>query len=504
MRREASRVGGREASVPAMAAPPIVRRNPLTRNIPALIGLVTLVAMFVACFATLGWSLGREPGSQLARYENIRPEHSRIPPAFTLFEDVFDHENLASAVPADELSRIAERHGVAVSALERVGDPGLNAAYRASPAYEDLERAWPRYLLGSDTQGRSLLARCLLGGTISLTIGFAAALVSLLIGTLYGAIAGYVGGAVDNAMMRIVDILYGLPYILLVVLLAVATDAWVEELTTRGKERQGWQTSRLAEVYEQVRGEVPDRSALDAFKDQPVAGVQREAVASAARAVFGGASARIGREGTAERAAAARLVDAGSLEASEDVPGLLTGALLSVEGLTVGDAFRTLGTVAVPEPPEEIRGLRRALNLAALVVAIGGVSWLTMARVIRGQVLSLKNQPFVEAARAVGTPTGLIFVRHLLPNLIGPIVVYATLTVPQAILQESFLSFLGIGVSEWPSWGLLAADGLDEVNRHKSHWWLIVFPSLLLAVTLLSLNFVGEGLREAFDPRRRG
>jgi ABC-type dipeptide/oligopeptide/nickel transport system permease subunit len=148
-------------------------------------------------------------------------------------------------------------------------------------------------------------------------------------------------------------------------------------------------------------------------------------------------------------------------------------------------------------------GQENAVNVAVLVGAIGGISWLTMARVVRGQVLSLKAQPFMEAARAIGVPWWGQFRRHLLPNLVGPIVVYATLTVPQAILQESFLSFLGIGVrSPLPSWGNLAAEGLGELNTYKSHWWLLVFPCVLLASTLLALNFVGEGLREALDPRR--
>lgn len=144
-----------------------------------------------------------------------------------------------------------------------------------------------------------------------------------------------------------------------------------------------------------------------------------------------------------------------------------------------------------------------AINVVTLLVAIGGVSWLTMARVIRGQVLSLKEQPFMEAARAMGVPLRAKFLRHLLPNLLGPIIVYATLTVPQAILQESFLSFLGIGVRPpLPSWGNLAADGLNELNTVDPRWWLLLFPSVLLAITLLALNFVGEGLREAFDPKR--
>ena len=136
--------------------------------------------------------------------------------------------------------------------------------------------------------------------------------------------------------------------------------------------------------------------------------------------------------------------------------------------------------------------------------AIGAVSWLTMARVIRGQVLSLRSQPFIEACKAAGLPEWRIFIKHLLPNLIGPITVYATLIVPSAILQESFLSFLGIGINPpVPTWGSLASEGLlPALNPVNARWWMLVFPCTLLAVTLLSLNFVGDGLRDVFDPKR--
>lgn len=147
---------------------------------------------------------------------------------------------------------------------------------------------------------------------------------------------------------------------------------------------------------------------------------------------------------------------------------------------------------------------RNLIDVVVLLVAIGGVSWLTMARVVRGQVLSLKAQPFMEAARAMGAGWFGQFRRHLLPNLVGPVTVYATLAVPQAILQESFLSFLGIGVRPpLPSWGNLAADGLSELNPVRSNWWLLVFPCVLLGMTLLALNVLGEGLREALDPKRK-
>ncbi len=231
--------------------------------------------------------------------------------------------------------------------------------------------------LGTDELGRDMLVRVLYGGVISISFGLLAAGLSVLIGVTYGAISAYAGGRVDSVMMRLVDILYSLPYILLVMLFTLS----------------------LRPYFQRV---------------------------------------------------------------------------LSVQWATFW----------------------------VLLLAIGGVSWLTMARVIRGQVLSLKAQPFVEAARAMGVPTRAILWRHILPNLVGPIVVYATLTVPQAILQESFLSFLGIGIqAPQATWGSLAADGIAAINPLHVHWWMVVWPCCLLGLTLLALNFLGDGLRDAFDPR---
>ena len=235
------------------------------------------------------------------------------------------------------------------------------------------------HALGTDGLGRSLLARTLYGGAISLGLGALAATIAVVIGVAYGAIAGYVGGRCDALMMRLVDVLYALPYMLLVMLLTISLGAWLERLRIAGSE---WS------------------------------------------------------------------------------------------------------------------------RFIVLAVAIGSVSWLTMARVIRGQVLSLREQPFVEAARALGVPRRRILVRHILPNLVGPIVVFATLTVPQAILQESFLSFLGVGVQPpQATWGSLAADGVRMLNPIQIDWWLVVFPCAALSLTLLALNFVGDGLRDAFDTR---
>jgi len=233
--------------------------------------------------------------------------------------------------------------------------------------------------MGYDALGRSQWYRCMLGWLVSLVIGLSAAVLSLTIGVLWGAMSAIAGGRVDTIMMRIVDMLYGLPYILMVILLKIS----------------------------------------------------------------------------------------------------------------------------LTEPLRSLLGRRdHVADVIILVLAIGAVSWLTMARVIRGQVLSLRTQPFVEAARALGAGPWWILRRHLLPNLIGPILVYATLVIPQAILQESFLSFLGIGVQPpTPSLGRLAADGLSAVNTFVGFWWLITFPCAMLVVTLLALNFLGDGLRDAFDPK---
>jgi ABC-type dipeptide/oligopeptide/nickel transport system permease subunit len=234
---------------------------------------------------------------------------------------------------------------------------------------------------GTDALGRSLLARCLLGGAISLLIGFAAAIISVFLGVGVGMLAGYRGGWIDSLLMRTVDVFYGLPYILMVVLLKIALEPILA--------RTGW----------------------------------------------------------------------------------LTPA---------------------------------ATNLIVLFLAIGLVSWLTMARVVRGQVLALRGQPFIEAARAAGLGGRRIFFRHLFPNLLGPVIVYATLIIPQAILQESFLSFLGIGIQPpMPTWGSLASDGLlPALNPVDHRWYVLAIPCILLAITLLSLNFLGDGLRDLFDPKK--
>jgi len=224
--------------------------------------------------------------------------------------------------------------------------------------------------MGTDNSGRDQFARVLQGGQISLFVGILSTLVSLLIGVTYGAIAGYLGGRLDNVMMRIVDVLYSLPYIIVVIVL------------------------------------------LSMFRSQTPRG-----------------------------------------------------------------------------------------QLILLFIALGSVSWLTMARIVRGQVLSLKNQEFVLAARATGVSTTRIIFRHLIPNTLGPVIVYATLTIPQIMLTEAFLSFLGFGVqAPLASWGSLAADGIQNIGIFP---WQLIFPGVTMALTLFSLNFLGDGLRDALDPQSR-
>lgn len=421
--------------ISAIRAPSRERDNPFTRSIAGMLGMGVLAVMFIACLGSLPWTLSAGVDAQgqsigVPRYDAGSPKSGRLPPRWWAY-DQQDIVRSTKAIEPGVLESIAAENNVEIDDL---------LAAQEGPMLDLVEPSWPRYWLGSDTLGRSLGVRLLAGGGISLTIGIAAALISVSIGTLYGAFAAYIGGKVDSVMMRAVDVLYGLPYILLVVLLAVASDAMVDEWVTHNKAKTKWMQNQVVELQLSDTGESISRAearvVLD--NDEPM---RDELV----------------------------------LEASKLYPRRELSA-----------------------------GTRTMLDVLTLLFAIGGVSWLTMARVIRGQVLSLKNQQFVEAAQAIGCSPARVFVRHLLPNLIGPIVVYATLAVPQAILQESFLSFLGIGVKPpLPSWGNLAAEGLGELNTYRSHWWLLFFPCLLLGVTLLAMNFVGEGLREAFDPKRQ-
>lgn len=418
-----------DSTVPAMAAPPRGKDNPLTRSIAGIIGFVVLGVLALACLGSLPYTLSAPPGSDTPRYNAGNLEGYLLPPTWAGMDDE-EHARFMSVARERAIARL--------TVAARADDADLAPP---APTHAQIEASTPYYVLGTDKLGRDLFVRSLAGGGVSIGIGLSAAAISVLIGSIYGAMAGYIGGRTDAVMMRIVDVLYGLPYILLVVLLAVAGDAIVDEWSSRSTARDHHALRQTQQVMEAEGVRPATKSAArDYLADHPEL-----------------------------RARLAREMDA--------IPSL--------------------------RPRELSPAQRKALEVVILLVAIGGVSWLTMSRVVRGQVLSLKGQPFMEAARAMGVPIHAQFLRHLLPNLLGPIIVYATLTVPQAILQESFLSFLGIGVKPpLPSWGNLAAEGLVELNTVKVRWWLLLFPCLLLAVTLLALNFLGEGLREAFDPKR--
>lgn len=221
------------------------------------------------------------------------------------------------------------------------------------------------HFFGTDDLGRDVFTRTLYGGRMSLLIGVISSLVSILIGITYGATAGFLGGKIDEIMMRIVDIIYSLPFMFFVILL----------MTFFGR------------------------------------------------------------------------------------------------------------------------------NIFLIFIAIGAVNWLDMARIVRGQTLSLKRKEFIENAYVCGLSTPIIILRHIVPNILGIIIIYFTLTIPQVILTESFLSFLGLGVQEpATSWGVLINDGVQNLTIA---WWRLVFPAVFLVVTLFCFNFIGDGLRDALDPKNR-
>ncbi|WP_395644482.1 ABC transporter permease [Terricaulis sp.] len=281
----------------------------------------------------------------------------------------------------EEAHRRLMRNPMAVASLYVVAILVLIAAFgpmlwvhKAHIIYPDRVGIGPTlqhlHILGTDTEGRDMLARLMIGLRISLLVGAAATVVALFIGVSYGAIAGFFGGALDEAMMRFVDVLYAIPFIFFVIVLM---------------------------------------------------------------------------------------------------------------------------TVVQVESPEA--------RLLLIFMAIGAVEWLTMARIVRGQTLALRRKEFVEAARAAGAKPLEIVFRHIVPNVLGPVVVFATLNIPVIILSESFLSFIGLGVQEpLASLGSLLSRGKDQIGTAP---WMLWSPAMLMLVTLLALNFLGDGLRDALDPKDR-
>ena len=252
---------------------------------------------------------------------------------------------------------------IAITLASFVGPFFLKQSYETQDLQLGAVPPNAQHWLGTDTLGRDVFVRILYGGQISISVGICATAVALTIGVLYGTTSGFLGGKVDSLMMRVVDIIFALPFTVFVILLMV---------------------------------------------------------------FFG-------------------------------------------------------------------------RKFVLLFVAIGAVQWLVMARIVRGQVLSLRHQEFIEAAEALGLSKLRIIFRHIIPNTLGPIIVYATLTVPSVMLLEAFLSFLGLGVQPpMSSWGVLIKEGAEAMEEFP---WLLIFPGLFLSITLFTLNFLGDGLRNALDPR---
>jgi oligopeptide transport system permease protein len=245
-----------------------------------------------------------------------------------------------------------------------------------------------KFILGADYSGRDLLSRLIYGTRVSLAVAFVGPLVSLLIGVTYGTISGYFGGRIDNLMMRFVDVMYGFPDILFIILLMALFRS----------------TTSAAET------------------------------------------------------------------------GTLRSALTAIDNAMGGMFF--------------------------IFVGLGVTAWMSMARLTRGQILSLREKEFVEAARSIGTFDFRIMTRHILPNILGPIVVNQTLDIPRYIATEAFLSFIGLGVLRpTPSWGAMIVDGASAIRTYPHQ---AIFPALALAITMFAFNFLGDGLRDALDPRLKG
>lgn len=383
----------------------------LKKSWPAMVALCTLVAVILSAFFT--------PLIPFQPPDNdLTTQMFEAPQIWPLVVDTFDFDPAEVEATQSKLPQAYEELEVAkeayyaldASAPEAEVEARSNALKQARAGVDSLiqrpyaDAGFPgldplarfmvrtRYAIfgewqfasicGRDKLGRDILSRIFWGARVSLIVGLVATLVSLLIGVSYGAISGYAGGWVDNLMMRIVDVLYSIPFVFLVIfVISILSEDSVKETLA------GYGVDRITIFY----------------------------------------------------------------------------------------------------------------------FVVGAIYWLTMARVVRGQVVSLRNEQYVEAAQSLGVSQRAIVFRHIVPNLLSIVLVYLTLTIPRVILFEAFLSFLGLGV-EPPdvSWGLLANEGIQVITPVKTYWWLIVFPSLAIGTTLFALNFLGDGLRDAFDPRMKG
>jgi oligopeptide transport system permease protein len=328
----------------------------LKKNHMAMFGLVVVIVYAVLSITA--------PILPIHSFRHQVSEHRDLPPSFTKTAGELWYERVETRMFA-----LAERDGRTTLSEEDQAELAeireRIISERREIDGEDVLVHQRRYVLGTDHLGRDMLARIIYGGQISIAIGLIGTITSVFIGIVLGAIAGYIGGKTDYLIMRFVDVMYGLPYMLVVIILM---------------------------------------------------------------AVFG----------------------------------------------------------------------RSILNL---FLALSLVSWLVVARVVRGQIISLKNSEFVEAARSMGASQTRIIFRHLIPNTAGIIIVFATLRVPAFIMQESFLSFLGLGISApYASWGSLVSDA---VERMTSAPWQLFFPAMAMTLFLFAMNFLGDGLRDAFDPHSK-
>jgi len=259
--------------------------------------------------------------------------------------------------------------------------------YAEGSLLDNYAKPGAKYLLGADFMGRDLLSRIIYGTRISLTVGIVGAVTAFIIGVLYGVVSGYYGGKIDNVMMRFVDIMYGFPTLLLIILMMVLFKSTFAVTT----------------------------------------------------------------------------------------PGTFAATLSAIDKAFGGLFF--------------------------IFVGIGITAWIGMARIARGMALSLREKEFVEAARATGNSNLHIMLKHMLPNLIGPCIVRVTLAIPRYITFEAFLSFIGLGVNPpTPSWGMLISEGYQAM---RSYPHLAIYPGLALAITMMAFNFLGDGLRDALDPRMK-
>lgn len=355
----------------------------LRRNWAAMISLYLLIAFGLLAFFTPLLPLQSPIAQDLKKRQLMPPNVQPVSLGVTAYrQQIAELKAQLETAPESERKAIEDRLGRLVN-----DDPVAGLSYKPGLITQLMIKArvaiFGDYcipsLLGTDNLGRDLLARIFWGARVSIVVALVAAFVSLVIGVTYGATSGYLGGWVDSVMMRIVDVLYSIPFIFVVIfVITVLSD-------------------------ESVR------------------------------------------------------------------PWLAT---------------------------------MHVNQIMILYVLIGAIYWLTMARVVRGQVISLKNEQYIEAARTIGAGRLRIIFRHLIPNVLGIVIVYLTLTIPSVMLFEAFLSFLGLGV-EPPdvSWGILVDEGVKVITPVRVYWWLVLFPGIAFSLTLFALNFLGDGLRDALDPR---